>query len=433
MRQNKIENRFGKIRDVERTVAVKKLMLVSLLNFRIRGTTLTYDELLIALENIIDKVSTVQTSKQKKFDTRAPMEIGVAKKDDHDRSREESANSFAGRVAAVPRHVTEEHRGPALTASPKAGRALSRSAVCTLSHCLPSTTRTVCTWPALTVIAVSPAVGADTRLAPTHSFWALSITTSPLWAAGYLYPRMSWRRKPSANLDSSQEAAATSSSAAQAHLLRSPTHAPYRGPPPKGATRFAQLCPAALHGARCGSWHSPDPHAMRSEDVSSSPLHLTSKPLLSLMQVAKNVHGRRLCTARNRPQLSVIWHFCTPVTVVTFGRTSSCAPFINCKWASGRGSAGGRWRSDPRSVRMGVALHAKVPPWASSVAGRPPSLVTSLVAPLIGIVERWGRTLRISLFRRHCSKSPRLPGWSSLTHHRSSCVRRAWCCPLTAN
>ena len=80
-----------------------------------------------------------------------------------------------------------------------------------------------------------------------------------------------------------------------------------------------------------------------------------------------------------------------------------------------------------------VALHAKVPPWASSVAGRPPSLVTSLVAPLIGIVERWGRTLRISLFRRHCSKSPRLPGWSSLTHHRSSCVRRAWCCPWTAN
>ena len=141
---NKIENRFGKIRDVEKTVAVKKLMLGSLLNFRIRGTTLTYDELLIALENI-DKVSTVQTSKQKKFDTRAPMEIGVAKKDDHDRSREESANSFAGRVAAVPRHVTEEHLGPALTASPKAGRALSRSAVCALSHCFPSTTRTVCT------------------------------------------------------------------------------------------------------------------------------------------------------------------------------------------------------------------------------------------------------------------------------------------------
>ena len=51
---NKIENRFGK--------AVKKLMLGSLLNFRFRGTTMSYDEFLITLENIIiDKVAAVPT------------------------------------------------------------------------------------------------------------------------------------------------------------------------------------------------------------------------------------------------------------------------------------------------------------------------------------------------------------------------------------
>ena len=40
--------------------AVKKLMPESLLNYRFRGTTVSYDELLIALENIIiDKVATI--------------------------------------------------------------------------------------------------------------------------------------------------------------------------------------------------------------------------------------------------------------------------------------------------------------------------------------------------------------------------------------
>ena len=50
---NKFENRLGKTRDEEKMLAVKKLMLDSLLNFRFRGTTLNYEELPIALENII--------------------------------------------------------------------------------------------------------------------------------------------------------------------------------------------------------------------------------------------------------------------------------------------------------------------------------------------------------------------------------------------
>ena len=41
---------------------MKKLMPVSLLNYRFRGTTLSYEELLIALENII-------------IDTSAPMGV----------------------------------------------------------------------------------------------------------------------------------------------------------------------------------------------------------------------------------------------------------------------------------------------------------------------------------------------------------------------
>ena len=65
---NKYEGRFGKIRDEEKTLAVKKLMPESLLNYRFRGTTLP------ALENIIiDKVTTHLAPK-----VSAPMEIGMA-------------------------------------------------------------------------------------------------------------------------------------------------------------------------------------------------------------------------------------------------------------------------------------------------------------------------------------------------------------------
>ena len=65
--------------------AVKKLLPESLLNFRFRGTTMSYDELLIALEDIIiDKVATVLTGRL----TSAPMEIGMSAKDDGENLRE---------------------------------------------------------------------------------------------------------------------------------------------------------------------------------------------------------------------------------------------------------------------------------------------------------------------------------------------------------
>ena len=64
--------RFGNIRDEEKTLAVKRLMPESLLHYRFRGTTLPYEELLIALENIImDNVPTHSASKVKKNDTSA--------------------------------------------------------------------------------------------------------------------------------------------------------------------------------------------------------------------------------------------------------------------------------------------------------------------------------------------------------------------------
>ena len=69
--------------------AVKDLMLESLLNFRFRGTTLDYEELLIALENIIiDKVATVLAARNRKIDTSALMESAtVAAKEDCDSLR----------------------------------------------------------------------------------------------------------------------------------------------------------------------------------------------------------------------------------------------------------------------------------------------------------------------------------------------------------
>ena len=45
-------------------LAVKKLMLESLLNYRFRGTTMSYSEILVALENIIiDRVAAVSSQK----------------------------------------------------------------------------------------------------------------------------------------------------------------------------------------------------------------------------------------------------------------------------------------------------------------------------------------------------------------------------------
>ena len=80
---NKFESRFGTIRDEEKMLAVKKLMPESLLNYRFRGTTMSCSEIIIALENIIVvKVSTIPSSKSRRNDTSAPMEIGMAEKED---------------------------------------------------------------------------------------------------------------------------------------------------------------------------------------------------------------------------------------------------------------------------------------------------------------------------------------------------------------
>ena len=85
----KFENRFGKIRDEEKVLAVKQLMPESLLNYRFRGTAMSYVELIVALENIIiDKVPTV-TTRSRKHDTSAPMEIGMAARDDGENASQE--------------------------------------------------------------------------------------------------------------------------------------------------------------------------------------------------------------------------------------------------------------------------------------------------------------------------------------------------------
>ena len=79
----KDEDRFGTIRDEEKMLAVKKPMLESLLNDRLRATTTSYSELLLAQLNIIiDKVERVPTARNRKIDTSAPMEIGMAATDD---------------------------------------------------------------------------------------------------------------------------------------------------------------------------------------------------------------------------------------------------------------------------------------------------------------------------------------------------------------
>ena len=80
---NKFESRFGAIRDEEKMLAVKKLMPESLLNDRFTGTTMSHSETIIALENkIVDKVSIVPSSKSRRNDTSAPMEIGMAAQED---------------------------------------------------------------------------------------------------------------------------------------------------------------------------------------------------------------------------------------------------------------------------------------------------------------------------------------------------------------
>ena len=54
-------------------LAVKKLMPDSLLNYRFTGTTMSYSELIVELENIIiDKLAMVPTTRGRKHDTSTP-------------------------------------------------------------------------------------------------------------------------------------------------------------------------------------------------------------------------------------------------------------------------------------------------------------------------------------------------------------------------
>ena len=86
---NKFENRFGAIRCEEKMLAVEKWLFESLFNFRFRGTSMSYSELLVALENIlIDKVATVPTARNRKIDTSATMETGMAAQGDGENLRE---------------------------------------------------------------------------------------------------------------------------------------------------------------------------------------------------------------------------------------------------------------------------------------------------------------------------------------------------------
>ena len=87
---NKFESRFGGIRDEEKMFAVEKLMPESLLNYRFRGTTMSFSDIVIALENIIvDKVTTVPSSKNRRNDISAPMETGMAAKEDGESASQE--------------------------------------------------------------------------------------------------------------------------------------------------------------------------------------------------------------------------------------------------------------------------------------------------------------------------------------------------------
>ena len=94
---NKFEIRFGKIRDEEKMLAIKKLMPESLLDYKFRVTTMSHSELFVALENIIiDKVVTVPTARSRKNDTSAPMEIGMAAKEDGDNASQEGDQRIGG-------------------------------------------------------------------------------------------------------------------------------------------------------------------------------------------------------------------------------------------------------------------------------------------------------------------------------------------------
>ena len=87
---NKFENRFGPIRDEEKMLAVKKLMPESLLNNRFRGTTMSNSEIIIALETkLLTRCRQSRQAKTGGIDTSAPMEIGMAAKEDGEGASQE--------------------------------------------------------------------------------------------------------------------------------------------------------------------------------------------------------------------------------------------------------------------------------------------------------------------------------------------------------
>ena len=76
---NKYEDWFGENPRRREDSGSEKLMPESLLNYRFRGTTFPYEDLLMALDNIVtDKVTSHSASKVKKIETKAPMDIGMA-------------------------------------------------------------------------------------------------------------------------------------------------------------------------------------------------------------------------------------------------------------------------------------------------------------------------------------------------------------------
>ena len=79
---------FGRNRDEEGTLAVKKLMSVSSPNCRLLGTPMTCDLLISTLEYIIiDTVMTAPILKPRKPDRSSPIDIGMAAQDDHDETK----------------------------------------------------------------------------------------------------------------------------------------------------------------------------------------------------------------------------------------------------------------------------------------------------------------------------------------------------------
>ena len=107
---NKFESRLGAIRDEEKMLAVKKLMPGSLLNYRFRGTTMSYSEIITALGNInVDnKVSTVPSSKSTRNDTSARKEIGMAAKEEV-RTKKEIRESWILRCRLSTKEQAKEN------------------------------------------------------------------------------------------------------------------------------------------------------------------------------------------------------------------------------------------------------------------------------------------------------------------------------------